>query len=114
MFGPKALGGYGDLDAQIVAAAKTQNRTEAEVIDSIYLRRQGVIIATPGTPDLYDYEFHPQEVREPSSCIGKNAYEFVGDLRCFSSSVHPELPSQPSGGGRHYRCLFLCHRRRVH
>jgi hypothetical protein len=62
LFGPETLGGYGDLDAKIAAAAKAQGKTEAEVADSLYERKEGEIVVTPGVPALYDYEFQPQEV----------------------------------------------------
>lgn len=64
LFGPETLGGYGDLDGKIIAAAKTQGKPEAEVADGLYERKEGAITATPGVPAVYDYEFHPQEVRK--------------------------------------------------
>jgi hypothetical protein len=63
MFGPEAMGGHGDLDAKIIAAAEAQGKPEAEVADALYDRKEGAIIETPGVPALYDYEFNPQEVR---------------------------------------------------
>jgi hypothetical protein len=63
--GPEDMGGFGDLNARVAAAAAVpaaQGKTEAEVADAL-LAPRGVVIKRPGAPDVYDYEFSPQEVR---------------------------------------------------
>jgi hypothetical protein len=61
--GPEDLGGFGDLAAKITAAVETQpDKTLAQVADSVWKQTSGNVIKLPGMPDLYDYEFFPQEV----------------------------------------------------
>jgi hypothetical protein len=58
LFGPEELGGFGDLKARVTAAAKAQNKTEAEVAGGI-LEPRGAVVRRPGVPDMYDYESFP-------------------------------------------------------
>lgn len=67
LFGPESLGGYGDLAAKIAVVAKKQNIPKTEAAHHVYLREQGAVIRVAGTPDMYDYEYHPQVVRAQSA-----------------------------------------------
>jgi hypothetical protein len=69
LFGPESLGGYGDLAAKIDAVAKEQNLPKTEAAHRVYLREQGLVIRVAGTPDMYDYEYHPQVVR--AQCLAR-------------------------------------------
>jgi hypothetical protein len=67
--GPEALGGFGDLAAKIDAAAAAetaQGKTLAQIADGVWKQTSGSVVKLPGIPDMYDYEFFPQEVRAPS------------------------------------------------
>jgi hypothetical protein len=68
VMGPEELGGYGDMDARLAEAAQAQGKSimAREVADSIFLRTAGKVIQGPGMPAMYDYEYHPQEVRPTS------------------------------------------------
>jgi hypothetical protein len=61
--GPESLGGYGDLAAKLDAAAKAAGKTVPEVADSVFRQVSGNIKKVAGLPDMYDYEYVPQEVR---------------------------------------------------
>jgi hypothetical protein len=61
--GPEELGGFGDLAAKLDAAAAAQGKTVPEVADSVFRQVGGGVIKLPGVPEMYDYEFFPQEVR---------------------------------------------------
>jgi hypothetical protein len=77
--GPEELGGFGDLAAKLDAAAAAQGKTVPEVADSIFRQVGGGIIKLPGIPEMYDYEFFPQEVRR-RSFFDLSAYLTWGQL----------------------------------
>jgi hypothetical protein len=66
--GPEELGGYGDMAGKLAAAVKATGKTIVEVADSVFLTAAGDITRVPGIPELYDYEYFPQEV----SCLLNN------------------------------------------
>jgi hypothetical protein len=61
--GPEDLGGYGDLNAKLEAAAAAAGKTINEVADSVCNLNSGTVKKVAGVPDMYDYEYEPQEVR---------------------------------------------------
>jgi hypothetical protein len=63
MIGPEEMGGLGDWGAKLEAAAKATGKTTVELAESFYEWMEGKVVKTPGVPDLYDYEYFPQEVR---------------------------------------------------
>jgi hypothetical protein len=76
LFGPESLGGYGDLAAKIAAVAQEHDISKTEAAHRVYLREQGAIIHVPGTPDMYDYEYHPAVVsaQPAAQCVSMRAH----------------------------------------
>jgi hypothetical protein len=67
--GPEELGGFGDLDAKMKTAAEREGRSLLEIAASMGGPVGDDIVRVPGLPDMYHYEYHPQEVRSPFSCL---------------------------------------------
>jgi hypothetical protein len=61
--GPTELGGLADLTSRAEAAAAETGETVDEAAERLYREVDGRVVKTPSLPDVYDYEFFPQEVR---------------------------------------------------
>jgi hypothetical protein len=70
--GPAELGGFGDIGAAMEAAAQSEGRTIAKVASRMSGPVGADVVRLPGLPDMYHYEYHPQEVRRIRRRPGRN------------------------------------------
>jgi hypothetical protein len=75
--GPEELGGYGDLAAKLDAAVKATGKTVAEIGDTVYGKAEGKVVKIPGVPDMYDYEYFPQEVHLSLQLLGMSTNKYT-------------------------------------
>ena len=66
-YGPKSMGGIGDVNARIDAEIARTVLSDDEInhkAQMIYYHTEGKLVQIPGLPAMYDYEFYPQKVRK--------------------------------------------------
>ncbi|KAF9257353.1 UDP-Glycosyltransferase/glycogen phosphorylase [Marasmius fiardii PR-910] len=61
-FGPKSLGGMGDIAQEIDSVVSKTGRDRAEVEFEIFGQTTGEVVTIPGYPPLFDYEWFQQDV----------------------------------------------------
>ncbi|KAF9557510.1 UDP-Glycosyltransferase/glycogen phosphorylase [Agrocybe pediades] len=79
LFGPESLGGFGDMTAKVEAEAARLGVTPKEIGDKFYNETTGKVIKLAGIPEMYDYEFFPQDLPFdiPVSELFKGSYSFL-------------------------------------
>ncbi|KAH9476237.1 UDP-glycosyltransferase 84A1 [Psilocybe cubensis] len=126
-WGPKTLGGYGDIEKQVDEEAARTGRSPKEISDELYnfpKRANGEIVRVPGVPEMYDWEYFPQNLpfempfgefmkiavnglREADACFVTSSYLFEADsinaLKTYFSELKQDVfvigPLLPSGYG---------------
>ncbi|KAF9557508.1 UDP-Glycosyltransferase/glycogen phosphorylase [Agrocybe pediades] len=93
LFGPESLGGFGDLGARVEAEATRLGVTPAEIGDKLYQETTGKVIRLPGVPEMYDYEFFPQELpfNIPVTELFKGSYNFLRECDGAFAVNTPDL-----------------------
>jgi hypothetical protein len=93
LVGPEEMGGHGDLGAKLEAAVKATGKPLPEIADSVYERLEGKVAKVPGVPDLYDYEYFPQEVRRHPRHGSVHTHMHTEHFSVLCSNCSSRLPS---------------------
>ncbi|PPQ89615.1 hypothetical protein CVT25_012532 [Psilocybe cyanescens] len=110
-WGPQSLGGYGDIERQIDEEVARTGSSRKEIGDRLYnfnKRTNGEVVKIVGLPDMYDWEYFPQNVSHISLLVWKSGLKEVDAVFVTSTfalenesinAVYVIGPLLPSGYG---------------